>query len=795
MKQGLRSVWRHKRVSVAVVITLGLALGAALAVAAVVDAVLLRPLPFPDPGRIVAMWNTGPKLPATVRAISFQDLEDWREMSKTLEVASGFTPVSATLTERGDPRRLEGMRVARDFDRVLGMRPEVGRLFVAEDFAEGAPDVVVLANGFWRREFGSRTDAIGQALMLDGRPWRIVGVLADVAMTYPTAPHDFWRPLLPRAGAQWESQRATGWLNAVGRLRPGVSVDEARGELSAVARALAERYPGSNRERQAIDLRSLKDELVADARAALWLVAAAVGALLLVAFGNVVHLLVAHAVVRQREFAVRHALGATPGRLGRQIGIEAAALGAAAVCFGLVIAPLLVEIFVTLPANALPRQSEIAIVPAAMRWGVVMLALTVAVIAWPHARLASRSTAIGAASTRIVGSRADRRVRQALIGTQVALSIVLLTGGALFVRTLIALQTVDAGFSSDNVLTMQVTPSRGHAPSAAATMQFYGNALDAIRAVPGVEAAAASTSVPYVVSGWAFGISSKDASGEQRHPVRVSVASPQHFDALRVPIIEGRPLSDDEQRGGADAVVVSRALARVLYGSRSAVGGTLDYSGRTWTIVGVVPDLRWRLDQAPIAEVYLPWHNAGQRPQAIVVRTSGDAASLTDLVGQRLRAIDPGVTIAEVSSLRERMAVTLAPQRLRAALLASLAGLAAMLAMFGVYSVTAFAVATEAREQAIRVALGETRERARRRVVGASLKPAMIGAALGVAVAWACGRFVQSFLFEMRADDPRLFAVVSVALLALTVVAAWLPASRAARLDPSVVLRDTGDQV
>ena len=789
--QAVRSVRRHARISAAVVMTLGAALGAALAVAAVVDAVLLRPLPFPDPDRVVLLWNTGPQLPANVRAISFQDLEDWRTSATSLDALSGYTPVSATLTGRGEPRRIDGMRVARDFDRVLGVRAMRGRLFTADDFlAASAP--IVLTAPFWRREFGGRDDAVGQTILLDDRPRTIVGVLADQGMPFPTTAHQFWTPLAPRPGAPWESSRGTGWLNGIGRLRPDVTLSAGQAELTSIARALADRFPASNKDRQAIAVRPLKDELVAQTRAALWLVAAAVCALLLVAYGNVVHLLVAHVVVRQREFAVRHALGATAGRLARQVGIEAFALGLAAVALGLAIAPRLIEVFAALPASALPRQGEIAIGPAILRWAPWLLLVTTGVIAWPHARLAMRSVAPIAASARVAGQRGDRRVRQMLIATQVALSVVLLLAGGLFVRTLMALESVDTGFSSEDVLTMQVTPSRSLAPSAGATMAFYQSALDEIGAIPGVEAVSASTGVPFVVAGWTFSISAKAASGERRQLVRVNVASPGYFDALRVPILAGRPMTVDEHRGGADVIVVSRSVARLLFGDADAVGRTLDYSGRRWTIVGEVPDLRQRrLEDAEAPEVYLPWHNAGQRPQAIAVRASGSAgASIRDLVARRLRDIDPGVTLAEVGRLEDRVAETLAPQRFRATLLASLAALASMLSLFGVYSVTAFAVATQAREQAIRVALGETSASARLRVVGASLRPALAGAVLGVAAAWMAGRFVESFLFEVRATDPRFLTAVPIVLVSLTILAAWLPASRLAHLNPAVVLRD-----
>lgn len=584
-------------------------------------------------------------------------------------------------------------------------------------------------------------------------------------------------------------------MNAIGRLGGGVAMRDAEAELTAIARTLAGDHPASNAERQGVALRPLKDDLVAQSRPAVWLVMAAVATLLLVAYGNVVHLLVAHAVVRQREFSVRHALGASSKRLVGHVGIEASILGLGAAALGLAIAPGLLQVFSALPASALPRQDEIA-VGAALRWMPGLLALTTLVIALPHARLASRASSPVAAATRIAGQRGDRRVRHLLIGGQVALPVVLLLAGTLFVRTLAALESVETGFSSAGVLTLQATPSRTLAPSADATLQFHRSALDAIRGIPGVEAASASTAAPFVLSGWSFSLSATDATGEHRQLVRVNVASPGFFDALRVPILSGRAMTEDEQRGGADVVVISRSVARLLFGGADAVGRTFDYSGRRWAVVGVVPDLRQRRLEDPDApEIYLPWHNAGQRPQVIVVRAQAPNAALRGLIAERLRAIDPGVTIAEVAALEDRVGATLAPQRFRALLLAGLASIASLLALFGVYSVTAFAVATQAREQAIRVALGETRRRAQRRVVGGSVRPALAGAALGIAVAWTAGRFVETFLFEVRANDPWLLATVPAALLACTLLAAWVPAARGARLDPVAALRDDRERV
>jgi hypothetical protein len=312
--------------------------------------------------------------------------------------------------------------------------------------------------------------------------------------------------------------------------------------------------------------------------------------------------------------------------------------------------------------------------------------------------------------------------------------------------------------------------------------------------MPGVEAVSASTSVPFVISGWSYGVTSKDDPQKRTQIVRVTVASPDHFQALRVPMLAGRAMTEDEHRGSAgDAVVISRTLARLLFGGGDAVGQMVDYSKRQWRIVGVVPDVRQgRVSTAEVAELYMPWHNAGQRPQALVVRASGDPAPLASAIAARARAIDPSATIATVSTLDDRVRSVLAPQRFRAGLVTTLALMAVLLSAFGVYSVTAFGVATQAREQAIRIALGESRAQARRRVIVAAVRPAAIGAAAGVAAAWASGRFVEAMLFEVQSHDPLVLTAVPLAILLLTIIAAWVPASRAARQNPTSVLNASG---
>jgi predicted permease len=786
VRHAVRNVMRHRGASCTVVVTLGLASAAALAALVVVDAVLLTPLAFPGSDRIVTVWNTGPRLPAAVRAVSFQDWEDWRASSKTLTTLSAHTPVSATLTGRGDARRLNGIRVAEAFDRVLDVDAALGRFFVPDDFRRGADPAIVISHDFWRREFGGDPSVLHATIALNDRPHRIVGVLPPMRTPFPTAPHDYWTPLFPREGVRWEAARNTGWIDVVGRLAPGVTVDVAASELSQIAARLAAAYPDSNADRPAVAVAPLQDEIVRHARPALLLTAAATTALLVVAFGNVLHLLFAQVAARRRELAVRHALGASRGRLVRQAVYEAASLAAGSLAGGLMLAPVMLRALDSLPASAIPRRLEIGLWPAGLVWGPLILAATTLVIAWPMLRAPASSLTAGEASFRTTGSRGDRRARHVLVATQSGLSVALIIAGVLVAQTLHRLQAVHLGFSAERVLTLQPTPSPAVAPSADRTIAFYREAIAAIAGLPDVTGVAASTSTPFVIGGWSYSVAAHDNPTGTRYPVQVAVASPTYFETLGASLVEGRWMTEDEHRGG-DAVVINDRLATLLFGATSAVNRPFEYSNRTWRVVGVARGMRRRVAEPPIAMLYLPWSMAGQRPQALLVRTAKDAPILAAVM-ERLKGLDPNVTVTDSGLLADRISRTLQPERFRAGLLTGLAALAGWLALLGVYSVTTFAVRSQRHELAIRLTLGETVPAARRRLVWSSVGPAAAGVGLGLVAAWFASGFMTTFLFESSPADPRLLAVPAL-LLALVALAAFVPASRLAGLDPAAVLR------
>lgn len=786
--QAGRWLVRHPRTALACIGTLGVAMSATLAATSVLERAVLHPLPFPKPDRIVRLWNVGPEMSEGVRSTSLLDVDDWRAASSKMAAISAYTPHTPTLTGRGDARRLDAMRVGRDLDRVLGVRAIRGRMFEPAEFVQGNHRSVLLTYGFWMREFGGDPGAIGQSLVLDDEPYRIVGVLEPMAIAYPPPKHDVWIPLIARQSAFWENARETGWVTPVGRLADGVSAPEARQELTAIAKALAEQYPAASGRRAGIDLDLLRDAVSATSRPVLLLLAATVVSVLVVAIGNLINLLLAHGERRRREFAVRLALGAHRSRLRRQVGVEALLVTASAGLLALAGAPWMVRAFRALYPADLPGGGSAWWTPLQISCAIGALTASTMLLAWPQRRFtvaASRADALRATHRVTAGPRSTRAV---LIAAQSALSVVLVVLALVFVRTLNGLAATTPGFDPGNVLVFGITPSPSRVPSADAASVFFDDALGAVRRVPGVTSAACAIAVPFVSSGWSFGVQAPGSSGPPTL-VNVNAVSPQFLETLRLPLVSGRVLTDTEHRG-ASAVLINEAAARLLPGDGPVVGRHVSYSGRDFEIAGVIGDARdGRLDRAGRPWLVLPWKQAGKRPETMIVRTAGDPLAVVPEVAAAIHAIDPAVPLAGLTRLSDVVDQSVAAERFRAVVVSGLGIVAAILAAIGAYSVTAFAVAQQERENGVRLALGESTAALWRRVVRSAMTPAAIGAVFGLAAAWIAARWVQALLFNVDARDPITLVAAAAAVVAVAACAAMPAARRAARIDPAITLR------
>jgi predicted permease len=568
-----------------------------------------------------------------------------------------------------------------------------------------------------------------------------------------------------------------------------VDVPAAEAELTTIARKLAEEHPRSNADKTVATLAPIAEDLLGQPGRALALLGIALGAVLLMACGNLANLLLASASLREVEFSVRGALGAGRYRLARQIAAETAMLSTVSAAIALAAAPWLARMFHAAYPTPLPRGEMPALAPSSLLATAAMAFSAAVLLAAPQMASAYRSSrSAGPAGTRTT-ARGDRFTGYALISVQVALSLLLLAAGVALVRTLAKLEAVDPGYRTDGLLTFSVSPSPQRFRTAASATLFYDEVVRSIGELPGVRAAAAGVGVPLTSGGWRFGIRRPGAATDTL--VAVNLVSPGYFDALGVRPREGRLLTDAEQRTGAGVAMVNASLARVLSaGGESVVGRQMNYSGQAWTIVGVLEDVRQSGPRnAVMPELVIPWHLAGKRPQAIVVRSDGDPLRLLPAITARIHAIDPTAPLTDVARIQDRLRKDTAAERFRASLLAALAGVAILLAALGAYSVTAYAVARRTREYGIRLALGERPRAVCRRALRTAVSPAIAGLVLGTGASLAGARFLQGFLHEVDAADAGTLAIGGAILLAIATAAAAMSARRAAHVDPIVALR------
>src|SRR5688572_29940232 len=781
-RQAARWLRRHPVLTVVVTGTLASAFAVCLAALNVADAALLRPLAYPEPDQLVSAWITGPARPASVRAVSTADFVDIRARTDSFTSLVAYTPAAFTLTGRGEAREVEAVRMSEGFEGVLAEGPAAGRFFVHDEFAQGAGHVVMLSHGFWQREFGGRPSAIGESLLLNDVSYEIVGVLREHRALLPDDEHDLLVPLIPRPTAFWENSRDSGWLSAIGRLRPGVSITVAQDELTSVARALEKEQPATNTGRGEGRVSKMVDDVSGPVAPALYLLSAAVAALLLIAVGNVFNLLQAAASRRRQEFAVRRSLGAGRRLIG-QLFFEHLFMCGLAGLLALGAAPILSESFLAISPLAIPGAADSGVtILGAAACGLLVLLLTIG-LTIPH--LVTRGRVDESTSLRVRAATPTRReaiVRGALVALQMALSLVLVAASAAFVRTADRLAAVDLGFRPERVLTLTATPSPGRYTTPEAALQYYGSVVDAIRQVPGVESAAAAVGVPLTSGGWQF---SMRRPGEQANTlITVNLATDRYFDTIGTRLLSGRLLTPDEQRNGASVVVINEPFARFLAGDRTAVGLKLPYSGRQWEIVGVVEGARQRSPRRPsMPELYLPWSMAGARPETFVVRTAGDPMDLAPAIVAALRRIDAATPVTKVVPLSGKVDEAMRAELFRATLLATLAVVAVILAGLGAYGVTAHVVESRLPEYGIRLALGETQGSIVRRALRAAVAPTLTGVIAGAALMFGAGGRLTSFMFNTNPRDAMTLGVAAIALLALSILAGLRTARAAARTD------------
>jgi predicted permease len=802
LQQVLRALWREPGYVLAFVVTLGLGIGANTAIFSLINGVLLRPLPYPAAERLVYLEQ-----PATQRgrdnvSFSFAEVADYRERASSLEEVVEYGDWTFNVLERGEPHRAVAGLVTANFFEVLGMRAQVGRLLAPEDRLEGAPPVVVLSHEYWQR-LGGDQGIVGEILDLTIKRAEIVGVLAPGAHYATQRKLDFYANYASNdhySGATMEDDRTHRMTDVFARLAPGRKLEEARAELGHIAAALHQEYPDAYPESWGftVEVTPWKEELVRRARPTLLLLLGAAAFVLVIACANVANLTLARTLRRERELAVRTAMGAGALRLRARLFGESLVLAVLGAGLGVVLAGALHEALVAYTARFTPRTGEIGIDARVLLFTLGVAVATSVAFALvpglvPTRRLAS---ALSAAGGRATASGIRRLIQRSLVVGQIAVTFVLLVGAGLLVRTLYNLHAVDPGFELENVLSLEAPTFTQPTPEE--RQQFADRAIEEISAHAGVASAAMTQSTPLGGSS-AFPLTIK-LDGEPEDPDAPALptvfetVSPSYFETLGVEIVRGRAFAPSDRADALKVAILNQSAARHYFRDGEALGRRIAYSfgnqySEEHTVVGIAADTRpTQIDQEGVHALYLP---AAQSfaPSTVLVRTAGDPSPVTPLIVETLRNLDPQRPIEHVQTLAELRAESLAPQRLNATLFGAFAGLALLIATIGVAAVIAFSVSARRREMGIRATFGASPGQLLAAVMRDGLWMTGIGLLVGAAAAAASSRLLAGLLFEVEPLDATTFVLVGVALLLVASVASMVPARRASSAQPVEVLR------
>jgi len=805
LRYAFRAMLRAPAFTVTALIALALGVGGTSAIFSVVDAVLLRPLPLGHPERLVAILHRrdNPVAPANYL--------DWKQQSTAFEQMGAAEYWTPSITGDGPPEKVQGLRLTTGALALAGVRPAIGRLFVAGEDEPGREHEAVLAWGFWQRHFAGNRSIIGHTVTLDAEPYTIVGVMPP-GFDYPMFwAHgvQLWAPLA--LGAR-SASRSGQSLRVLAKLKPGINLERARAEMAGIAARLDRLYPGTNRN---VTVTPLRDLVVGDVRPALLVLLGAVGFVLLLACANVAHMLLARGAAREREITIRAALGASRPRIAQQLLTESVLLALMGGAIGLALAAYGVHALVALGGSGLPRADEIGLDARVVLFTVLVSVATGLIFGLAPASRGSRPSLVDSlreAGRGSSGSARQNRLRDLLVASEFALALVLLSGAGLAIRTFIALQSIDPGFNARGVLTMIVSVKGTANGAPGRRVAFMQQLLEGVRAVPGVARASAINHVPIIGDLWglSFYIEGRELPKPGDAPsAAYRVMLPGYFDAMGIPFLRGRDVTAADRLGAPGVVVINEYMAKRYWPNEDPIGKRIALerpsAATPWmTVIGVVKNVV-RSDWAapPAEEVYVPWlqegnylaSTGGHVDMSLIIRARCrpgapcDAAALAPAVRNVVWSIDHNIPVSDVTTMEQAETIATARPRFTLVLLAAFAAIALALAAVGVYGVMSYAVSRRVREIGVRLALGADPFTVMRMVVREGMTVAVAGAAVGVAGALLLTRSMASFLYGVRPSDPLTFVGVSGLLLGAALLASFLPARRAARTDPLVALR------
>jgi len=794
--------------SLVAILTLALGIGANTAIFTVVNAVLLRPLPFRDPGKLVLVTERNGPFPTT-QTTSWQNYADWRDQSRSFQDFGAFRNLTMTLSGGTEPERVPAKMLSAAVLPALGVTPAIGRSFTAEDDVAGAEGVVILSESLWRRRFAGASDAIGHVVTLDNQPYTVVGVMPPHFQLLQQA--DVFVPMGPWAATLPDDR---GWHPGIwplARLGNGASLEQARAEMRVISDRLEKDYPTFNRNLSA-DVRLLQDFAVQNVRQSLLVLVAAVGFVLLVACANVANLLLARAVGRQKEIAIRTAIGASRARIVGQLLTESVVLSVAGGAMGLILATWSVPLLARLAGSNAPAVGTIVIDQTALAFTVAVSFVTGFLFGLIPALQTTRvdvAAAINESGRGTAAGVGHHRLRGLLVIAEMTLATVLLVGAALLTKSLIRLQDVSPGFNPDGLLVADAPLSPVTYASQAQRNQLVDRLIPQLKEIPGVKLASVATAPPFsgVGSTIHFNIVGRPPKGPEDYiATGYRAIGTDYFAALGIPVVAGRSFTDrDRDRSRPVAIVNETFVRRFLGGdtglalrSRAQLGTVPDDEGETpiMDIVGIAGDTRQAFETATDPTMFVPYlqHPIDvigglYRGLSLVLKTDGDAAALAPSLRAAVREIDREQPLARVRTMQEAMNESVAQPRLRTTLLTLFSAVALALSLIGVYGVMAYAVSERTHEIGVRLALGASPADIRSLVVGQGLRLAAMGIGIGIAGALATSRALTALLFGISPNDPVTFAASAVALALAAVAAVYGPARRASRIDPVVMLR------
>jgi putative ABC transport system permease protein len=820
VRHGLRKLRQSPGFTAATLTVLALGIGANTVMFSVVNALLLRPLPYPEPERLLRVQTVD----ASSRedsATAVPDFQEYRTRNRTFEGLASFYARSRDLTGAGDPERIRALIVSAEFLDVLRARPALGRGFLPDDERWGGHRSIILTDSLWRRRFGGDPALVGRAITLNTEPYTVIGVLPPRFAFMGIEFH----ALVPMSFAPGDNQNSHNnyFLTMVGRLRADTTAAAALGDLNAISQDIIRRHPEN--QGTAVGASPLQQALVGRVKPALFVLFGAVAFVLLITCANLANLMLSRVGVRRREVALRMAIGASRGRVLRQLLTESVMLSVAGSVLALLLTVALLGALNSLGNDVLPRLADVRIDKAVLAFTGAVAVLTGILFGLVPAL---RSVDLDLASslkdgTRSAGDARGHRLQATLVVAEVALSLVLLAGAGLMLRTMQSLLAVEPGFDPEGVLTVQVSAPRqryvdeqlerrfdNRAYQRAAV--FFSQVIDRTRALPGVQAAAAVNGLPLQGEIWSKSLTLYDrplpATLRELPVMQYRIVAGDYFRALGIPILAGRAFTDADTEPAPKVAIVNRELARRHWGNGDPLGkvisvnppvqlvpaGTVppDYKPTLFTIVGVAADAHYgALSDRPAPLVYIPYAQGaeGETTMYLVVRGGGDPARLAPAVRDAIRQVDPAIPASQVRTMADRMSAAVATPRLQTVLLGAFAGLALLLAAVGIYGVMADAARRRTREVGIRMAVGASTHAILVLFLGHGMRMVATGVAAGLLAAFALTRAMHALLFEVSPTDPRVFAAVTLSLAAVALAAAWIPARRATRLQPTVALR------